>query len=298
MKHKGLLAALGVYVTWGLMPLYWKALAAAPSPEIMSHRVVWSLFVALILLAVQGKARQLAAILHRRATWLPFVGSGALLSVNWLTYLWANNNGHIVETSLGYFMNPLVNVLLGMLFLRERLRPWQMAAVGLACAGVLYLTLSFGQPPWIAITLAFTFGFYTLIRKTAALGAVEGLTLELGVMFVPAAAFLLVRAWDGTGAFGRTGTTVDLMLLGAGVMTAIPLALFAYGARRVTMTTLGILQYISPSCQFVIGILLFGEAFTPARWVGFSCIWVALAIYTAESLLARRRQAQAALLNP
>jgi chloramphenicol-sensitive protein RarD len=284
------LAALSVYITWGLMPLYWKALGAVPSPEIMSHRVVWSLIVALLLLAAQGKARQLAGIVHKPATWLPFIGSGALLSINWLTHLWANNNGHIVETSLGYFMNPLVNVLLGVIFLRERLRPWQMAAVGLAFASVLYLTLSYGQPPWIAITLAFSFGFYTLIRKTAALGSVEGLTLELSVMFVPTAAFLLYRAWSGTGAFGQMGAGTDLMLIGAGVMTAIPLALFAYGARRVTMTTLGILQYISPTCQFIIGIFLFGEAFTPARLVGFSFVWVALAIYTAESVLARRRQ--------
>jgi chloramphenicol-sensitive protein RarD len=294
MKNKGLLAALSVYITWGLMPLYWKALGAVPSTEIMSHRVVWSLIVALLLLALQGKARQLASIIHRPATWLPFIGSGALLSINWLTYLWANNNGHIVETSLGYFMNPLVNVLLGMIFLRERLRPWQMAAVGLAFASVLYLTLSYGQPPWIAITLAFSFGFYTLIRKTAALGSVEGLTLELSVMFMPTAVFLLYRAWSGAGAFGQMGAGTDLMLLGAGVMTAIPLALFSYGARRVTMTTLGILQYISPTCQFVIGVFLFGEAFTPARLVGFSFIWVALAIYTAESVLARRRQMLAA----
>ena len=294
MKNKGLLAALSVYITWGLMPLYWKALGAVPSPEIMSHRVVWSLIVALLLLALQGRVRQLASIVHKPATWLPFIGSGALLSINWLTYLWANNNGHIVEASLGYFMNPLVNVLLGMIFLRERLRPWQMAAVGLALASVLNLTLSSGQPPWIAITVAFSFGFYTLIRKTAALGSVEGLTLELSVMFVPTAAFLLYRAWSGAGAFGQMGAGTDLMLLGAGVMTAIPLALFAYGARRVTMTTLGILQYISPTCQFVIGVFLFGEAFTPARLVGFSFIWVALAIYTAESVLARRRQMLAA----
>jgi chloramphenicol-sensitive protein RarD len=292
--RNGILAAAGTYVIWGLLPIYWKALGAVPSPEIMSHRVVWSLPVVLVLLVAQGQARRLAQIARKPAAWLPFIGTATLLSINWLTYLWANNNGHIVETSLGYFMNPLVNVLLGTLLLRERLRPWQLAAVGLAFAGVCYLTISYGQPPWIALTLAVTFGFYGLIRKTAALGSVEGLTLELTVMFVPTSAYLLYRAWTGAGAFGQMGALTDGMLVFAGVATAIPLALFSFGARRVPLTTLGILQYISPTLQFAIGVFLFGEAFTTSRLIGFSFIWLALAVYTAESFLVRRRQLQAA----
>jgi chloramphenicol-sensitive protein RarD len=289
MKN-GILAAAGVYILWGLLPIYWKALGAVPSPEIMSHRVVWSLPVVLLLLAAQGQVRRLGQIARRPAAWLPFLATGSLLSVNWLTYLWANNNGHIIEASLGYFMNPLVNVLLATLFLRERLRPWQLVAVALAFAGVCYLTLSYGQPPWIALTLAVSFGLYGLIRKVAALGSVEGLTLELTVMFVPTAAFLLYLGWTGGGAFGRLGATTDLMLMGAGVATAIPLALFAFGARRVPFTTLGILQYFSPTLQFLIAVFLYGEAFTPARLIGFSFIWLALIVYTTEGFIARRRR--------
>jgi chloramphenicol-sensitive protein RarD len=289
--RNGILAAAGTYVMWGLLPIYWKALSAVPSPEIMSHRVVWSLPVVLLLLLAQGQARRLWQSAHTPKTWLPFIATGCLLGANWLTYLWANNNGHMVETSLGYFMNPLVNVLLGVLLLRERLRSGQLIAVMLAFGGVSYLTLSHGQPPWIAITLAFTFGFYTLIRKTTALGSVEGLTLELTVMAIPSAAFLLYRAWSGMGAFGQMTAGTSLMLLLAGPATAIPLALFSYGARRVPLTTLGILQYISPTLQFIIGVFLFGEAFTPARLVGFSLIWLALTMYTAEGFWTRWRQA-------
>ncbi|MCX7670070.1 MAG: EamA family transporter RarD [Anaerolineae bacterium] len=287
--RKGILAAAFVYLLWGLLPIYWKALAAVPSPELMVHRVVWSLPIALLLWVTQGQASRLGQIVRRPATWLPFLVSAALLSVNWLTYLWANNNGHIVETSLGYFMNPLVNVVLGMVFLRERLRTGQWVAVGLAFAGVAYLTLSYGQPPWISLILAFSFGFYALMRKTAALGSIEGLTLELSIMFVPAAAFLLGRAASGAGAFGRLGVQTDLMLIVGGVLTCIPLVLFAFGARRVPLTTMGLLQYTSPTLQFLIGVFLFGEPFPPARLIGFGFIWAALAVYTYHSWRSLRR---------
>lgn len=286
--RSGVLAAATVYILWGLLPIYWKALAVVPSPEIMGHRVVWSLPVALVLLVAQDQAGRLRQVARRPAVWLPSIATAGLLSINWLTYLWANNNGHIVETSLGYFINPLVNVLLGLIFLRERLRPGQWGAVALAAAGVLYLTVSYGQPPWIALTLALSFGFYALIRKTAALGPVEGLTLELSIMFVPTAAYLLYRAGSGAGAFGRLDLRTDLMLMAAGVLTCIPLVLFAFGARRVPLTTLGILQYVSPTLQFLIGVYLYGEAFTQARLIGFGFIWLALALYTTEGFLARR----------
>lgn len=292
--NRGTLVALSAYIAWGLLPIYWKTIEQVPPPEILSHRVVWSWVVVLGILAAQrnwGWVRRVAA---RPALAAPLVGTAALLTVNWFTYLWANNNGHIVETSLGYFINPLVNVLLGMIFLRERLRGWQGVAIGLAFAGVAYLTISFGRPPWIALALALSFGFYGLIRKTTALGSVEGFTVEMSVMFLPALAFLVHQASIGRGAFGRPDAMTNLLLAFAGVATAIPLVMFAYAARRVTLTTLGIVQYIAPTLQFLIGVLVYGESFTRARLIGFSMIWAALLVYAIEGLIVRRKQAPAA----
>ena len=288
MKN-GTLAALGAYLLWGLFPVYWKTIEHVPAPEILSHRVAWSLVAAALLLGVQRQWGWLRWIGEKPARLLPFAGTGLLLSVNWLTYLWANNNGHIVETSLGYFINPLVNVLLGVVFLRERMRPWQWVAIGLAAAGVTYLTLGFGRLPWIALTLAFSFGFYGLIRKTAALRSVEGLAAETGLMFLPATFYLVYLAMRGTGSFAAVSLPTTLLLTFAGLATAIPLILFAYGARRVPLTTLGILQYVAPTLQFILGALVYGEGFTQPRLIGFSVIWAALVLYSVEGLVTRRR---------
>ncbi len=292
--NRGTLVALSAYIAWGLLPIYWKTIEQVPPQEILSHRVVWSLLVVLGLLALQRNGGLLRRIAARPALAAPLVGSAALLAINWFTYLWANNNGHIVETSLGYFINPLVNVLLGVVFLRERVRGWQGVAIGLAFAGVAYLTLSHGRLPWIALTLALSFGFYGLIRKTTTLGSVEGFTVEMSVMFVPALAFLVYLAATGQGAFGGPDVRLNLLLAFAGVATAIPLVVFAYAARRVTMTTLGIVQYVAPTLQFLIGVLVYGESFTRARIIGFSLIWAALLVYAIDGLVTRRKPAPAA----
>ncbi|MCX6029168.1 MAG: EamA family transporter RarD [Chloroflexi bacterium] len=296
MKN-GTLAALGAYVMWGLFPIYWKTIEHVPAPEILSHRVVWSLVVAVLLLGAQRQWGWLRWMVEKPVRLLPFAGTALLLSINWLTYLWANNNGHIVETSLGYFINPLVNVLLGVVFLRERMRPWQWAAIGLATAGVAYLTFGFGRLTWIALTLALSFGFYGLIRKTAALRSVEGLAAETGLMFLPALCFLIYLAARGTGSFATVSAPTTTLLAFAGFATATPLILFAYGARRVPLTTLGVLQYAAPTLQFLVGVLIYGESFTQTRLIGFSVIWVALLLYSIEGLVTRRRLAQAAAMG-
>lgn len=289
----GTLAALSAYILWGLLPAYWKAVEHVPAQEILGHRIVWSLAVTLGLLALSRQGDWLKRAAQRPAVLLPYVGTAGLLGLNWFVYIWANNNGHIVETSLGYFINPLVNVLLGVLFLRERMRPWQWAAIGLAFVGVAYMTLSYGRLPWIALTLAFSFGFYGLLRKTGGLEAVQGLTVETGLMFLPALGYLLYLDGHGTGAFGRVDIATTLLLGLAGFVTAIPLILFAYGARRVPLTTLGVLQYAAPTGQFLLGVIAYGEPFTRARLIGFSLIWAALALYTVEGFMAQRRVAVA-----
>ncbi len=292
--NKGILYAAGAYLLWGLLPLYWKALHNVPSSQIVAHRLVWSLvFVGLVLTARRNWGWLGKAIRQPRVL-LIFALSGALLTVNWLVYIWGVNAGFIVETSLGYFINPLVNVLLGYVFLKERLRPLQWGALAVALAGVLYLTFSYGAFPWIALTLAFSFGFYGLIRKTAALNSAEGLFVETAVLFLPALGFLLFHELRGTGVLGHVDATTTLLLIGAGAATSIPLILFAAGARRVTLTSLGLLQYIAPTMQFLIGVLIYGEPFGMGRVVGFGLIWLALVLYTAESLIARRRRTLAA----
>ena len=289
--NKGVAYAAGAYILWGLLPLYWKALHDVPSSQIVAHRLVWSLvFVGLVLTARRNWGWLGKAIRQPRVL-LIFALSGTLLTVNWLVYIWGVNAGFIVETSLGYFINPLVNVLLGYVFLKERLRPMQWGALAVALAGVLYLTFSYGAFPWIALTLAFSFGLYGLIRKTAALNSAEGLFVETAVLFLPALGFLLFHELRGTGALGHVDGLTTLLLIGAGAATSIPLILFASGARRVTLTTMGLLQYIAPTMQFLIGVLIFGEPFGMGRVVGFGLIWLALVLYTAESLMNRRRQA-------
>lgn len=295
MKN-GTLAALSAYVLWGLLPVYWKTIEHVPAQEILSHRVIWSLAVTLGLLTLRRQWSWLSRAIRKPAILLPFVGTAALLTLNWLIYIWANNNGHIVEVSLGYFINPLLNVLLGVVFLRERMRSWQWAAIGLASIGVTYLTFTYGRLPWIALTLALTFGFYGLIRKMAPLESVQGLTVETALMFLPAIGYLTYLGAHGTGSFGQAGVQTTLLLGLAGFVTAIPLILFAYGARRVQLTTLGVLQYAAPTLQFLVGVVIYGESFTQARLIGFSLIWVALLLYSAEGFITQRRVA--ATLTP
>jgi chloramphenicol-sensitive protein RarD len=286
---RGTLYALSCYIAWGFLPIYWKALSHLPGLETTSHRIVWSALVAGILLTVQRRWRWLGRVSRQPRILLTFVLVSALILANWLIYIYAINNDQLIESSLGYFINPLVNVLLGLFFLRERPRLWQWVAIGVATAGVLYLTYNYGRLPWIALGLATSFGFYGLLKKTAPLPTIEGFFLETTYLAIPLASYLIYLEWNGVGRLGHSDWRTNLMLLLAGVVTSVPLLLFSAAARRVPMTLLGLLQYIAPSIGFVIGIYLYHEPFSQSQLIGFSFIWVALAIFTLEGTLERRR---------
>lgn len=287
--NTGILYAALAYIAWGLFPLYFKQVADVPSLEVVMHRTLWSLVFVFGVLMVRRQWSWMGTVLRQPKVLAAFVLSAMLLSGNWLTYVWAVQNQHVVDASLGYFILPLVNVALGFVFLRERPRSGQWMAVAVAAAGVLWLAVQAGRLPWIALVLALSFGFYGLLRKVAMLGALEGLALETLVLAPVAAVVLGWWAWQGQGALVQgTPATVGWLLL-AGPMTAVPLLLFAAGARLIPMSTLGILQYISPSLQFALGVWLFHEPFEPARLVGFVLIWAALLVYSMEGWWTRRR---------
>ena len=291
--NRGVLLALGSYILWGLLPLYWKALQHVPALEILAHRMTWSLVFVVLILWVKRQWAWLKQARERRVL-LTYTCSALLLGLNWFLYIWAVNAGYIVETSLGYFINPLVSVLLGVVFLRERLRAGQIVAIMLAAGGVLYLTIVLGSLPWIALVLAFTFGTYGLLRKTAALNSLHGLTLETVILFVPALGYLIYVQLQGQAAFATQSWSTTLLLAGAGVATALPLLLFAAGARLITLTTLGFLQYVAPTLQFLIGVFIYNEYVSTQRLIGFCLIWAALVLYTVESVYRARHKAIAA----
>jgi chloramphenicol-sensitive protein RarD len=286
--NKGIWYALGAYITWGLFPIYWRLLAGIPALQLLGHRIFWSF---LLLFGIVLAARQIN-VFRASLSWrvvLTYSLAAVLIAINWLTYVWAVGAGFIVETSLGYFINPLLAVLLGVIFLRERLRPLQWLPVGLAAAGVLYLTFAYGSLPWVALTLAFSFAFYGLVKKTAPLGALHGLTLETGVLFLPAIAFLLFSEFSGSGAFMHTSPLLDVMLVGAGLVTVVPLWMFSTAAQRIPLTMIGVLQYINPTMQFLLGVLIFKEPFDHRRLFGFGVVWVALIFFGLEGYFAQRR---------
>jgi chloramphenicol-sensitive protein RarD len=289
----GIAYAALAYTLWGLFPLYFRHLAAVAASEVLVHRVVWSLAFLLVLLAWQKRWAWLATVLKQPKVLGAFAASALLLSTNWVTYIWAVTNGHVIDASLGYFITPLVNVALGYTVLHERPRHAQWAALALATLGVLWLTVQGGQLPWIALVLAASFGAYGLLRKIAVLGALEGLALETLLLAPPA--LIAMAAWWGRGptSFPTPDLATNLWLLAAGPVTAIPLLLFAAGARRVSMTTLGLLQYIGPSITFMLGIWVFREPFSAARLAGFGLIWAALVIYSADGWRVARRQVAA-----
>ena len=280
--HPGVLSAALAYMLWGLFPLYFKPLGGVPSLDVVAHRVVWSAAFVLVVLATRGRWGWLRDVLRRPKVLGAFAVSALLLSANWLVYVWAVAHDHVVDASLGYFITPLVNVLLGCTVLHERLRPLQWTAVATAGAGVLWLALQAGQWPWVALVLGCSFGAYGLLRKTAVLGALEGLALETLLLVPPALAWLAWAAWRGGGGFAAADGATQALLVGLGPVTAIPLLLFAAGARRVRMATLGLLQYLAPSIQLVLGVWLFHERFTPMRTAGFCLIWAALLIYSID----------------
>lgn len=290
----GILSAALAFLCWGLFPLYFHALKEVPPAQIMGHRVLWSLLFLVIVLSIRQQWKWLGALRQQPRVVASFALSALLLSLNWLLYIWAVNSGHVIEASLGYFINPLFNVMLGFLILKERLRIVQWLAIGLAACGVLWLTWQAGRMPWIALALAASFGGYGLLRKTASLGALEGLSFETMLLFPFALGFVVWLTMTGDNAFLNTpSNSTRALLIASGPITAIPLLLFASGARRIPLSVLGLLQYIGPTIQLSLGIFLFHEAFTQERMIGFAIIWGALALYAAEGLLRRKEAVRA-----
>lgn len=292
--NRGVWFAIGAYLTWGIFPVYWKWLGSVPSLQLLAHRIGWSFLLLLGVLLGGRKWREFKAVSFPWRVLRIYLLAAVLISINWLTYIWGVNNNYIIETSLGYFINPLLSVLMGVFFLRERLRPLQWLPIVLAAVGVTYLTVSYGRLPWIALTLAFSFAIYGLVKKTAPLGAMYGLALETGLLFLPAVGWLLFSELSDQGAFLHAPLTVNLLLVGAGLVTTIPLLLFASAAQRIPLSMMGILQYISPTLQFLLGLLVYKEPFDQARLFGFGIIWVALLVFWLEGALAAgRRQGRA-----
>jgi len=286
--NKGILYGIGAYALWGFFPIYWKFLHGVPALQVIGHRIGWSFLLLLAYIVVRGQWQAFRASAMNWRTIGIYSIAAVLLSFNWLIYVWGVNAGFIVETSLGYFINPLLSVLLGVIFLRERLRPLHWIPVGLAAIGVGYLTFVYGRLPWIALSLAFTFGFYGFVKKLSPLGSLYGLTLETGIVFPVAMIYLVIVGFNGSGAFLRDGTLVDAFLIGAGLVTTIPLLMFASAAKQIPLTIVGLLQYIAPTIQFLIGVFIYKEPFDHAHFIGFSIVWVALLIFVVESYMANR----------
>ena len=288
----GLWIAAASFVAWGLMPLYWHLLKSVPSLQIVLHRIAWSaVFVCGWLFLRQG-TRWFRGVLAQPRLAGMLALSGTLIAFNWGLYIWAVNAGHVVETALGYFINPLLNVVIGVLFLRERLSVAQWLSVGIAAAGVLWLTFNYGDFPWIALALAGSFALYGLIRKLAAVDSVVGMGVESAYLFAPALAWLLWAESHGAGGFGAGyGAWASTLLVVSGVLTALPLVGFAFAVRRIPLSTVGLMQYIAPTLQFLIGVFAFHEPFDRDRAIGFAFIWLALAVFAGDGLVRSRRAA-------
>ncbi len=294
--RRGFLLGLAAYGMWGLFPLYWPLLEPAGAVEILAHRIFWSLAVMVALVMATRRAGRLRAVLASRRTRRILTAAAVLIAVNWGTYIWGVNNHHVVETSLGYFINPLVTVLMGVVLLGERLRRLQWVALGLALVAVLGLTAEYGRPPWVALVLAFSFGSYGLAKKKANSGAVESLTVETMVLAPVALGYIVWLSVTGASNFADHGPGHSALLVSTGIVTAVPLICFGGAAIRISLTTIGLLQYVTPTIQFAIGVFVYGEPMPPLRWAGFGLVWVALVIFTAESLNHRRRQLREAAL--
>ncbi len=290
--QRGLWIAIGAFLIWGLMPLYWSLLREVPSLQIVLHRALWCAVLVAAWLSLREGTGWLREVLAQPRLAAMLALSGLLVTFNWGLFVWAVNSGHVVESSLGYFINPLLNVVIGVLFLRERLSPAQWVAVALACAGVVWLTFNYGSFPWIALSLAVTFALYGLIRKLAAVEAVRGLGVESLFMLVPVlAALLWIEAAGGGGFLGqRWGFGINLLLVLGGALTAIPLIFFAYAVRRVPLSVVGVLQYLSPTMQLLLGVFVFGERFDSDRAIGFAFIWGGLLVFAVDGYLASRRR--------
>jgi chloramphenicol-sensitive protein RarD len=283
-ERKGIWLAVAAYTFWGVIPIFWKALDTVPAVELLSHRIVWSVPLLLIIILVRKRMSLLRSSYRSADTTLTALVAGTLLAINWGTFVWAITTGHIVDASLGYFINPLVSVALGVIVLRESLSTAQRVAIAIATIGVVSMTVLVGVLPWISLILAFSFGAYGLLKKReAAAGPIEGLFMETSFVLVPAAIYLILLAGRGTGAMGSSlGTTV--LLITAGAVTIFPLLLFGAAAKRIPLSTLGILQYLAPTLQLLVGVVVYRETVSGGKWVGFVLVWIALIIYTIDSV--------------
>jgi chloramphenicol-sensitive protein RarD len=286
----GLIYAASAFLIWGLSPVYWKALGAVPALEITMHRVIWSFFFLMGLILLQRRRHEFAGVLKNGRMLLTLLSTAILVSANWLLYIWAVNNNYMLQASLGYYINPLVNVVLGLLFLRERLRRPQILAVMLAAGGVLYLTFAYGEFPWIALTLALSFGLYGLIRKVAPVGALVGLAVETMLLSPPAVIYLIYLNSQGADTILRVSLKLDLLLIGCAPLTAAPLLFFTLGAKRLYLSTLGLMQYIGPSGMFLLAVFYYNEPFSTSQVWTFALIWAALGIYSTDSVIYYRRE--------
>jgi len=280
---------ISAFLLWGFFPIYWKILRHVPSTQILAHRVIWSLVLLVLLLFIQGRWRDTRIFAPFYPNTLIFIITAFILGSNWLIYIWAINSGQIVESSLGYFINPLVNVFLGMALLRERIYRWQKLSLILALMGVLFLIFRYGRIPWIALMLAFTFGTYGLLRKTSKAGSMVGLFFDTAILLPIVLAYLIILASHGSGAFLCIDRRTDMLLMGSGIVTAIPLLLFAHGARIIPYSAVGFFQYITPTSQLLIGVFLYGEPFTSTHALCFGLIWMAIAIYSFSTFALYRR---------
>ena len=289
-SRRGLLLGVAAYTLWGAFPLYWVLLEPAGALEILAHRILWSLVTMGVIVVLLRRTTQLRALFRDRRVFALLAVGAAVITVNWATYIWGVNNGRVVEASLGYFINPLVTVLMGVFILGERLRPLQWGAMAVAGTAVAVLALDYGRLPWVALVLAFSFGTYGLAKKTANVGATESLTLETMLLAPLAAAYIAWLVATGQSNFGSHGTGHALLFTTTGIVTAIPLICFGGAAIRVPMVTLGLLQYLAPILQFALGVVWFHEDMPPGRWVGFILVWIALAIFTVEAIHHHRRR--------
>ncbi|MET8385683.1 EamA family transporter RarD [Streptosporangium canum] len=294
-SRRGVLYGIAAYTMWGLFPLYWPLLKPAGALEILAHRIAWSLVAVVAILAVRRHWSWFRELMRTPKKVGLLALAAAIVTVNWGIYIYAVNTGHVVESALGYFINPLVSVLFGVFLLKERLRPWQWGAVGLGTLAVVVLTLDYGRLPWIALVLAVSFGTYGLVKKIAQVSAAESLTIETLVLLLPALGYLVYLQGQGGATFGSLGAGHALLLAGGGVITAIPLLCFTSAAIRIPLTTVGLLQYIAPVLQFIVGVFVVHEVMPPSRWAGFAIVWLALSVFTWDSLRAVRETRRTAL---
>jgi chloramphenicol-sensitive protein RarD len=290
---KGIWYAVAAYAIWGLFPIYWKRLNQVPALQLLSHRIVWSCVIVLGFIVVSRQWPAFRRAAFQRRTLTLYLAAAILIAINWGTYVWAVNAGFVVQSSLGYYINPLLSIVLGVVFFRERLRGWQWAPIGLAAVGVVYLAISYGAVPWISLTLATSFGLYGLVKKKAPLSSTHGVAVEAGWLFVPALLWLLGAEFTGKGAFLHISPLVSALLICGGLVTTVPLLLFAAAAQRIPLSLMGLLQYINPTLQFLLGVLLYHEPFSHPQLIGFGIVWLALALFFVEGLVAARSAAGA-----